>query len=213
MLSFSEIIGEEHVELYWNFATILQQLMKFMDRDFFENMEYSQENFFLPAILRVTNLLMASKDTSLEQKAEELQRAAANLFPVHDTDLMIIDMDDDDDDDSQGLVVVPYEEYEALTKASPLPVLAHPLASNVTYSGDLRSKYPILFASMQPHEDLLILCARALDTKLDVSLVREAAAYLQEVEAYNVTQECGKRISPGGDTRWTLECERKEVTW
>ena len=24
MLSFSEIIGEEHVELYWNFATILQ---------------------------------------------------------------------------------------------------------------------------------------------------------------------------------------------
>ena len=42
---------------------------------------------------------------------------------------------------------------------------------------------------MQPHEDLLIVCARALDTKSDVSLVREAAAYLLEVEAYNVTQE------------------------
>ena len=114
--------------------------MKFMDRDFFEDMEYSRENFFLPAILRVTNLLMASKDTSLELKAEELQH-------------MIDDMDDDDDDDSQGPVVVPYEEYEAWTKASPPPVLAHPLASNVTYSGDLRSKYPILFATTRgsPH--------------------------------------------------------------
>lgn len=136
MLSCSETIREEHVELYSNCATILQQQMKFMERDCFEDMEFSGDNFFLPAILRVTKLLMASKDASLEQKAEKLQRAAANVFPVHDADLMIGDMDDDDDEDSQGPVVVPYEEYEA-SKTLPHPLVTHPPAGNVTNSSEL----------------------------------------------------------------------------
>ena len=190
MVSFSETIGEEHVDLYSNFATILQQQMKFMDRGFFEDMEFSGDNFFPPAILRISRLLLASNDASLTRKADELQHAAANLFPVQDADLMIDDAEDDDDDDedSQGPVVVPYEEYEA-SNMVPQPPVAHPRASLVTYSNELRSKYPILFASMQPHEDLLLVCARALDTRSDVSLVREAAAYLHEVEAYNVIDE------------------------
>jgi A1 cistron-splicing factor AAR2 len=45
-----------------------------------------------------------------------------------------------------------------------------------------RSRYPILFAAVQPHEDVLMTCARALEAAADVSLVREAAAYLEQVE-------------------------------
>jgi hypothetical protein len=191
MLSFSKIIDEDHMDLYLNFATILQNQMKFMDRDFFDDVEFSGDNFFQPALLRVSKLLLASKEEALRQKGDELQCAAANLFRVDDAHETIHreavtlindghsimdETDDDDDDDSQGPVVVPHEEYEASKSLPQIVVPARP-----SYTTELRSKYPILFAAMQPHEDLLMVCARALDTQSDVSLVREAAAYLQNV--------------------------------
>ena len=37
---------------------------------------------------------------------------------------------------------------------------------------------------MTPDEDEVMACARILDEAKDVSLVREAAAYLKEVEAH-----------------------------
>ena len=57
------------------------------------------------------------------------------------------------------------------------------VSSKMDYPLDHRTRYPLLFAAMQPHEDILMVCARALDTQTDVSLVREAAKYLEEVEA------------------------------
>ncbi|KAI2503257.1 hypothetical protein MHU86_11194 [Fragilaria crotonensis] len=196
MLSFSKSIDKDHTELYSNFATILQHQMKFMDRDFFEDVEVSGDNFLQPALLRVIKLLRTSNDEVLRRKADELQRAAANLFHTNDASetsggdpQSLLDRDhsimdetdhdnDEDDDDSQGPVIVPYEEYEA---SKLLPPIVAPGSQG--YTMELRSKYPILFASMQPHEDLLMVCARALDTQSDVSLVREAAAYLEnEVE-------------------------------
>ena len=192
MLSFSKTIDKDHMDLFSNFATILQNQMKFMDRDFFDDVEFSGDNFFQPALLRVSKLLLASKDEALRQKGDELQRAASNLFRVDDAhetihreavtlindghSIMDETDDDDDDDDSQGAVVVPHEEYEA---SKSLPQIVVPVRPS--YTTELRSKYPILFAAMQPHEDLLMVCARALDTQSDVSLVREAAAYLQNV--------------------------------
>lgn len=197
MLSFSKSVDKDHTELYSNFATILQHQMKFMDRDFFEDVEFSGDNFLQPALLRVTKLLRTSNNEALRLKADELQRAAAKLFHTNDAseasggdaqtlldrDHSIMDEedddnDDDDDDDSQGPVIVPYEEYEA---SKLLPPIVAP--GSQSYTIELRSKYPFLFASMQPHEDLLMVCARALDTQSDVSHVREAAAYLEnEVE-------------------------------
>lgn len=64
-----------------------------------------------------------------------------------------------------------------------------------------RTKYPFLFAAMegarmtmtssssssaswQCKEDTLMTCARILEEQKDVTLVREAAAYLEEVEAF-----------------------------
>ena len=47
-----------------------------------------------------------------------------------------------------------------------------------------RIDYPLLFAAMSPQEDVVMCAARVLDEQRDVSLVREAAAYLEEVEAH-----------------------------
>jgi A1 cistron-splicing factor AAR2 len=50
---------------------------------------------------------------------------------------------------------------------------------------EIRQTYPLLVAAMMPQEDILMACARALDDAADVSLVREAAAYLEQVEQRN----------------------------
>ena len=53
-----------------------------------------------------------------------------------------------------------------------------------TVPNDIRVRYPILSAAIMPTEDIVMTCARALDEQNDVSLVREAAAYLEEIEQY-----------------------------
>jgi len=49
---------------------------------------------------------------------------------------------------------------------------------------DLRLSYPLLYAARAPQEDLVMCCARILDDRNDVSLVREAASYLENFEAH-----------------------------
>ena len=87
----------------------------------------------------------------------------------------------DDDEDSDAPVIVGAEEIQASMERS----LTVP-SGNTNYarsiSAAVRTKFPLLVAAAQPHEDILMTCARALDSKLDVSLVREAAAYLEQVE-------------------------------
>jgi len=105
--------------------------------------------------------------------------------------------DDDDDDDDDGPVVVSSEEIEASMArsssgfhggrygvASLLPTDAMATAATATAMTQLRRDYPMLAAAIVPGEDVLMTCARALDQRIDVSLVREAAAYLEEVEQY-----------------------------
>lgn len=85
--------------------------------------------------------------------------------------------EDDEEDDSDAPVVVGAEEIQASMARSSAESY-----STDRLSMDARTRFPLLVAAMQPHEDILMTCARALDAKLDVSVVREAAAYLQEVE-------------------------------
>ena len=57
------------------------------------------------------------------------------------------------------------------------------------YELNIRKRYPLLFAAMDStsfREDVLMTCARALDVANDASLVREAAAYLEEVETKRI---------------------------
>mmetsp|Transcript_26536 Transcript_26536/g.31305 ORF Transcript_26536/g.31305 Transcript_26536/m.31305 type:complete len:94 (+) Transcript_26536:75-356(+) len=91
--------------------------------------------------------------------------------------------------------MIPFDEIQAsMDRSSLSPSSPSPMDTITTSQRDtLRSerkahgdKYPLLFAAMtivEELEDVLMACARILDERLDVSLVREAAAYLEEVEA------------------------------
>lgn len=89
------------------------------------------------------------------------------------------DDDDVNEDDEDGPVIIPYDEIEAS--------LTRSVGMNKTqsFASNHRKEYPLLYAAMiSTGEDEVMLCARILDEKNDVSLVREAAAYLERVEAF-----------------------------
>ena len=93
----------------------------------------------------------------------------------------------DEDDDEDGPVIVSSGEIEAsMARANSAGIganaNANANASDEAATRRLRREYPLLAAAVMPSEDVLMTCARALDEQTDVSLVREAAAYLQEVE-------------------------------
>lgn len=104
-----------------------------------------------------------------------------------DTANHTMDVDSGDEDEEDGPVVVSPEEIEASMARSSVGVATGAAAAAVTardatITKQLRTEYPLLAAAMMSSEDVLMTCARALDEKTDVSLVREAAAYLEEVE-------------------------------
>lgn len=86
------------------------------------------------------------------------------------------------DSDDEAPVMVPSEEIEAsIARQQPIPLSKNSIGQN--HPDAHKCRYPLLFASMQSHEDIMMTCARILDERIDVSVVREAAAYLEEVEA------------------------------
>ncbi|KAL3791106.1 hypothetical protein HJC23_012091 [Cyclotella cryptica] len=96
-------------------------------------------------------------------------------------------LDPDEMDDEDGPVIVPISEVEASISRSSVELLQaqkHCTFIDAENEYDLRTRYPLLYAAMAPQEDLLMCCARILDDRNDVSLVREAASYLETVEAH-----------------------------
>ncbi|KAL7523907.1 hypothetical protein ACHAWF_000740, partial [Thalassiosira exigua] len=101
----------------------------------------------------------------------------------------IRDMEGESSDEEDGPVVVPLDEVEASAKRASVE-----LACTSKRRGQLQSElnkqrryeegYPLLYAAMGNDEDEVMTCARILDEAKDASLVREAAAYLEEVEAH-----------------------------
>jgi len=84
------------------------------------------------------------------------------------------------EDDDDAVVVVSMEEYEAsMARSSACGNSSTEMKTKML--AEHQSRFPILFAAVLPHEDIVMTCARALDERVDVSLVREAAQYLEEV--------------------------------
>lgn len=113
-----------------------------------------------------------------------------------DMDLDTLEQTIDDDDDgrdshqtngsSDGPVIIPCGEVEASLARSSLQsskASKWPLGTTDKRQSHHKEQYPLLYASMTDVEDEVMACARILDEAVDVSLVREAAAYLEEVEA------------------------------
>lgn len=92
---------------------------------------------------------------------------------------------DEDVEGEDGPVIVPYKEIEAsLDRSSLLSNQKHFSIDESARNKNLERAYPCLFAAKatNPHEDIFMTCARILESASDVSLVREAAAYLEELE-------------------------------
>jgi hypothetical protein len=185
MISFMSLCNVPDVQFWIHFSSTLIRQMKYMDDDLFNDFDLSGDNFFRPAIFRCIHNLEISQDTMLHNIALEMKTEAKRLFSslaeddfhnngyIHGENLeQGIKIDDEDEP-----TVVSQEEYNSLISTSQLPL------QKLEYPKDWRLKYPFLFAAMQPHEDILMVCARALDSKCDVSLVREAADFLEQVVA------------------------------
>lgn len=162
------------------------------------------DNFLIPSLRRLWHTLESCRGyAKLRQAARDLAQRLSNRWPQHfgastvvanddiqamKPDGMVIDNDGDDDDrdddDSDGPAVVAWEEVEASLQRQQQEETRNSTTNRVvTYTAELTARFPILFAARQPHEDIVMTCARALDAKTDVSLVREAADYLEQVEA------------------------------
>ncbi len=90
--------------------------------------------------------------------------------------------DVDDENDDNGPVVVPMEEVQASLDRA---ITSLPVSNILDYKThrEEKERFPFLFAAVSSDEDIMMTCARILDEQRDVTLVREAAAYLEEIEA------------------------------
>jgi A1 cistron-splicing factor AAR2 len=199
----------QHVDLYCNLLDVLANQLTAMEQDFFEDIEYSGDNFFVPAIKRLCITCSQIPNDRLMKSLSTLTVILSSRFPSiveeqldrdvserrleekrhRKEDKRLVDMDVEDhvadvseeSDDDGGPVIVPSDEVEAsLARLEETPRSCVP---SLEYSEQDRATYPFLFAAKLEHEDVLMTCARGLDDANDVSLVREAAAYLEQVEA------------------------------
>lgn len=170
-------------------------------------MDEAGNNFLLPLLKQLCQTLSKSKVVDEEQWSS-FQSLLMNRFPnsfvyqSHDYNdtannssqhhLMeeAMDWDVGDDhygDDEDGPVIVATEDIQAsLARSSATSFRQQQQQQQQHAKSDIpmevKKAYPLLVASIMPQEDILMTCARALDDARDVSLVREAAAYLEEVE-------------------------------
>ena len=241
MLSFAGAkIVSVHAELYTAIIHATSRHLSWIERDFFEEVEYSGGNFFIPALNRFIVLSSECGDEALLNAAKELGRVVQSRFGVRlapvsqqrdgkrplsgqsstsfngaecsdeeEEEIMEVDMRDGsvvdvsaakpnvgevkadielpiyDGDDDDGPVIVSEEDVEASlarSAATSRPMQASSPMQMSKEDKSNRKKYPLIYAAMAPQEDIVMTCARVLDDATDVSLVREAAAYLEEVE-------------------------------
>jgi hypothetical protein len=148
----------------------------------------TDDDYFMCAVLQLCRTMQVSSTTMeeferiLEQKKLlEPTMSRDNKIQIdYERSCMNYYYDDDDDDDKP--VLVSAEDIEASLHRSSGDM---PTSSTAMYmpNADDQVRYPLLLAARVPTEDVLMTCARALYDANDVSLVREAAAYLQTIEA------------------------------
>lgn len=152
----------------------------------FKDLEVSEGTFLFTYFKSLSgSISRSSANTVLGDALSSFRRVLMNRFPTFfsdqffdpDCNLEMVEGVLFEDEDDDGPIVVAEEEFSAaMARSSPLEALATPK--------DIQEIYPLLVAAIQTHEDILMTCARALDEASDVSLVREAASYLQTIEQY-----------------------------
>lgn len=145
--------------------------------------KFPQSFVFRPSVPTITRIRSNSDDSDKGNNNDNDNNNSNNNNNSNgngstgDTANHTMDIDWGNEDEEDGPVVVSSEEIEASMARSSVAVTARDAA----ITKQLRTKYPLLAAAMTSSEDVLMTCARVLDEKTDVSLVREAAAYLEEM--------------------------------
>ncbi|CAJ1952933.1 unnamed protein product [Cylindrotheca closterium] len=193
-----------HSNFYNALLNVLPSQISSIDEGFLEDMEEAGNNFLLPLLGGLCRNMVLSgvvESKALQQFHDLLMSRFPNSFSPDDQVITTTKsstprttpppslqveqvlgfhddgMEEDDDDDEDAPVVVSTEDVQASLARSSEFANNH---SNI--SKEIQRGYPLLVAAIMPQEDILMACARILDDKRDVSLVREAAAYLEEVE-------------------------------
>jgi hypothetical protein len=188
---------EQYAVLFQGLLEVLPFQLFSMDAGFLEDMDEAGGNFLLPSLEMLhKNLCLSNRvDHTTSSKfhfvlvskfprtfSESSMRVQMLQSDAWEGDFVMGENEDviGNDHDDDGPVVVDSEDVQAS--------LARSAATSVSQNGshdipmELKRVYPLLIAAIQPHEDVLMTCARALDEKTDVGLVREAAAYLEDIE-------------------------------
>jgi hypothetical protein len=93
-----------------------------------------------------------------------------------------------DVEEVHGPVIVPYDQIEASILG--LPCNHSRFQSNTAAVGGEKwqchhhEEYPLLYAMLSPGKGKVMVCTRILDKAGDVTLVRKAAVYSEEVEVH-----------------------------
>ena len=201
----------DKMDLFTSFLKIFSVQIVTMERDFFDDAELSSGSFLLPSLKQLVSTLSGVQVLSEEDNHKDFSLALVNFrnllndrFPnqfgyngntaavpkenIRDFDIDDVKMETEGlEEEDEGPVVVSSDDMEASFARSSqlieqLRKQKHSSAEQA-YPDNVRLQYPLVFAAMMPHEDAVMTCARALDEASDVSLVREAAAYLENVEA------------------------------
>jgi hypothetical protein len=176
----------EDVGMLRNLAQVLTAQLHSMEGEFLEDADMSEGNFLVPSLQLLLRTLSAN--TGVAQVASSLGSLLRQRFPQHDfassmhndnsTRVEEVEMVDaaasafgspgEEKDSEEGPVMVPLVEIEAAAARD----LSVSMANKITYDKVevcIRERYPILVAAIQPHEDILMTCAR-LWTKRMMSL-------------------------------------------
>ena len=174
-----------NVDMYNALLVTLEREVHAMENDLFDDVDLSGNNFLTQSFKNLTEIISGDQNlvSSLKTLQEVLKDKIPSLWNQIESDSIHSNFSVEKDED-EPVVVSPHEieAYRVRSEANKSRCSAF---GAVGPSDDVtvRENYPILYAAIQPHEDVLMTCARALDDANDVSLVREAASYLEEVEA------------------------------
>jgi hypothetical protein len=144
-------------------------------------MDEAGNNFLLPLLKQLCQNL-SNSNVIKDENWTRFQSLLVNRFPnSFSNNVSIIELDDSmemEDDEDAPIIVSTADVAASLARSSACS--HHHQQTGIAM--DIRRAYPLLVAAVMPQEDIIMTCARILDEKTDVSLVREAAAYLEEVE-------------------------------
>ena len=192
--------------LYCQFIFLLRTQMESIDKEFFLEVHYSENNILIPALATLLNACFNHGSTIkfLKERAgikneifELASRLAQFLYERFEVNVLDFRRNGENSEiqggnDEGGPTVVPTLEIEASysrvkmmeeSGKSKQAIIEGICCQSIV---DMQSKYPLLFSSLSANEDILMFCARIMDEKKDVTLVREAHNFLEDFERIGV---------------------------